>query len=70
MTEVETEYIVDKATELVESRKFFETESLEEYCLVSKAVMHDLFYALYKEGKVIAGFNLDKKRYFQDKDFQ
>ena len=63
------ESIVDKAAELVETRKFFETESLAEFCLVDRTVLEALYFYLLSISKVASSFDTED-RYFGDKDFQ
>lgn len=61
MEQYETERIIDKTIQVVESRKFLESEALAEYVLVDRNLLDDLFDLLSREQKVIAGFHTPDK---------
>lgn len=58
LTELDQRRIIEKTAELVESRKFFETDGeTKNLVLVDRRILNDLFDELHRAGLVQYGFN-------------
>lgn len=69
-SEEDVGFFFDKVVALVESRKFFKTESMEEYVLVDRTTLEEIYRDLQDGGHVTAGWDMDPDRYFGEKDWQ